>query len=99
MVLQTIIKIGRCDSVSADVYLKEHINLGYSSISNIFQIAGLLGNYTIDILNADGTVHESIETTGHFHTIDLTALPPGMYLISIQSNENVNVAYVTIIKF
>jgi len=77
VVLQTIIKIGGCDSVSADVYLKEHINLGYSSISNIFQIAGLLRDYTIDILNADETVHESIETTGHFHKIDLTALPAG----------------------
>jgi len=99
VVLQTIIKTSECEESTADICLDKNINVGYNPSTDEFQIAGLLGKYTIEILTAYGVVYEVINTTNYFHTIDLNDLPEGMYLISIQNKNNANVAYTTIIKF
>lgn len=99
VVLQNILTIGNCDNITADICLDANINIGYTFTGDEFQIAGLLGNYTIEILTAYGVVYDVINTTDYLHTIDLSILPEGMFLLSIQNKENENVAYVTIIKF
>lgn len=55
---------------------------------NTVEINGLLGNYTIEILNEDGTLFQSLTTSDSSIVIDISALPAGCYFIAIEHNTN-----------
>lgn len=53
-----------------------------------FKIEGLLGDYTIEILDATGAVFQTLTTSSNSLSVDISALPSGMYFISVANNTN-----------
>lgn len=64
--------------------------------SDIFEIQGTLENYTIEIIDNDGNATQPPLPTDDRIEINLQALPPGLYIIKIQ-NENNNLIHVELI--
>ncbi len=56
--------------------------------ANQFTITGELDLYQIEILNALGQVHQVINASGNTHTIDIDALPAGLYFVRVQNLNN-----------
>ena len=46
------------------------------------------GTYTVQIIDASGTIHETINFSGTSHTIDIISLPAGLYFLEIQDENN-----------
>lgn len=76
-------------AVAPDLFLSENrIAILPNPTDNIFEIQGLLGDYTIEILDASGNVYQSLNTTNSSLEIDITSLPAGLYFISVENNSN-----------
>ena len=61
-------------------------------------ISGLLSGYSIDILDANGQVHQSLNTTQSQIIINTASLPAGVYFLRIWNNSNSNLHIETMIK-
>ena len=51
-------------------------------------IDGLLGAYDIYVLDANGMAHQNLNTSASSLTLDITALPAGVFFISIRNKTN-----------
>jgi len=68
---------------NADVTLDEScITLHPNPTPGLFTVTGNLGNFDIDILNSNGTVYQQLSGNTEL-TVDLSALPNGLYYIRI----------------
>jgi len=66
--------------------------------TDVFEIEGLLSNYTIDILDAAGMVYQTVTNTGSRVEIDINDLPSGLYFIRIVNNANNTISMEKILK-
>jgi len=66
--------------------------------ADVFEIEGLLSNYTIDILDAAGMVYQTVTNTGSRVEIDINDLPSGLYFIRIVNNANNTMSMEKILK-
>jgi len=64
------------------------INIYHNPDPNVFTITGIDSSYTIQILDANGSVFQTLTTTDTELAIDITSLPAGMYFISIVNQNN-----------
>lgn len=84
---------------TANVFLDESGLSIYPNPSNeIFEIQGLLADYSIQILDATGNVYQTIISTESTIQINLMELPIGLYFVKITNNENTAVQLQKIIK-
>lgn len=65
---------------------------------SIFEITGLLSNYTIQILNENGTVYQTLPNTASYLEIDISALPPDFYFVFIENDTNHLISIQQILK-
>lgn len=63
-----------------------------------FTIKGNLSNYTIQVLDAAGNVHQNLTGSGQELTVDISSLPNGLYFISVVHQSNTNLCFQKIIK-
>ena len=57
--------------------------------NDIFEIRGNnLSEYTLQILDADGNVHQTLAPSGNYMEVDITALPAGLFFIYAENNSN-----------
>ncbi len=76
-------------STAVDVTLEQdNIQILPNPTDQIFEIQGLIGDYTIEILDYQGTLHQTITSTTNRVEIDLQSLPAGLYFIKIQNNSS-----------
>jgi len=95
-----IIAVYNTNTVSAtDVYLtKDDITLYPNPTANLFEIRGLIPLYTIEILDVNGNIHQTLTSAGSSLQIDINTLPSGLYFVSIYNNQNALVALEKILK-
>ena len=60
--------------------------------NNLYVLSGSLNSYTIDILDSDGAIVQSIVSNETEELIDLTTLPNGMHFLRMINNTNSNLA-------
>lgn len=65
---------------------------------NRFSISGQLDNYTIQIIDSNGSVYQTLTTVGNSLSIDISNLPAGLYLVSVTNIYNSNLELKIIIK-
>ena len=65
---------------------------------NYVQIEGALSDYQIKILDVNGATHQVINATGSLTTIDIQALPAGIFFVSILNANNGNLSMIMMIK-
>jgi len=58
--------------------------------SDTYTLNGVLSSYTIDILDSNGTIVQTLNPTGTEEIIDLTSLPMGLHLLRMMHNTNNN---------
>jgi hypothetical protein len=86
-------------SVNTQIYLESTgISIYPCPSSPHFQIEGLLTNYTLQILNVNGTVYQTLSPSSDISTVDIQALPSGIFFISVLNNANNNLHVVKMIK-
>jgi len=98
---QELILDGDCLTTAVpDIQIAEnYINIFPNPVVNQFTINGDLDLYQIDILNAAGQITQTINNVGNSHTIDITALPAGMYFVRVRNHTNSLLEVQKIIKF
>lgn len=77
-----------CDNLSSntDVDLKlDNLTLYPNPTSGFFQIRGMTGEYNIEILNADGSLFQNLNTSNPSLLIDISTLPMGLYFIKVEN--------------
>ncbi len=88
-----------CDLTSVDVELDEDcITLLPNPTDGIFEIVGLMADYNIKIVTANGSVIRSINCTANSHFIDISELPPGILFVQITNENNALISLEKIIK-
>ena len=86
-------------STVVDVLLEvDGLQLLSNPTDSIFEITGLLSNYTIQILNENSTVYQTLPNTGSYLEIDISALPPSFYFFFIENDTNHLVSIQQILK-
>lgn len=86
-------------TTSTDVLLEDNgICILPNPTEDIFEIAGLVGNYVIDILNNSGAVYQSLTTSNDRIEINIADLPSGLYFIRITNTANAAVSVEKILK-
>ncbi|NND05316.1 MAG: hypothetical protein HKN87_02960 [Saprospiraceae bacterium] len=91
--------------VTSEVITSAKFDLGSSSIelypcpaTDEVIIDGLLGDFNIYVLDANGMIHQNLNSSGTSLTLDITSLPSGVFFISIQ-NKAIGLLHVeTLIK-
>ena len=63
-----------------------------------FQIEGLLTNYTLQILNVNGSVYQTLSPSSDLISVDIQSLPSGIFFVSVLNNTNSNLHVVAMIK-
>lgn len=66
--------------------------------ADIFEIEGLLGDFTIQILDATGNIYQTLNGTGQRIEIHVQTLPSGLYFVHIVHNNAANLATQLILK-
>ncbi|NJK82621.1 MAG: T9SS type A sorting domain-containing protein [Saprospiraceae bacterium] len=67
-----------------DLLVKEpYFQIYPNPASNQFTISGALNLHQIEILNAKGQILQTILPNGNLHTIDISALPAGLYFLRL----------------
>ena len=88
--------------VNSDVITSAKFDLSSSSIefypcpaTDKVIIVGLLGNFSISInvLDANGIIHQNLNSNGTSLTLDITTLPVSEFFISIQNNSKRSFTY------
>lgn len=74
------------------------IELFPNPVVDQFTIKGNLSLYTIEILDISGQVYSVINNAGNSHTIDISNLPAGLYLIRVTHLTNNQLVFQKIIK-
>ena len=88
-----------CQLTSIDVELDAtSITLLPNPTEGIFEIVGLMEDYSIKVIAADGTVVKSVECTGHSGYIDISELPAGLLFVNITNKKNELISVEKIIK-
>ncbi|MCB0670230.1 MAG: T9SS type A sorting domain-containing protein, partial [Saprospiraceae bacterium] len=86
-------------STEAEIYLDQSsINIYPCPTDQFLQIEGLLSDYQISILDVNGTVFQTLNTSSSLLSVDLAGLPAGIFFISIFSNSHSNLSMVKMIK-
>ena len=81
------------DLSTASVTLEEDcLSIAPNPSNNIFRIDGISGTYTIEVLDQNGQLHQSLSNSTLPKDIFLHALPAGMYFIRIVNDSNTQVA-------
>lgn len=84
---------------TADIMLADDcITLHPNPTPGTLTINGILSHYTLDILDANGLVHQNLDTSDPTITVDLSTLPSGLYFIRLINNTNQNLSLQKIIK-
>ena len=87
-------------TTATDVQLDNaSITIYPNPVINQFTISGLLSSYQLEILNAQGQLHQTLSSSGTSVTIDLTDLPSGLYFVRISHQGNSDLCVRQIIKF
>lgn len=66
--------------------------------NNYFTVSGLMDNYTIQILDAAGAIVQTVTGLGSEVVVDVSDLPSGVFLISVQNDDLSDVYVHKIIK-
>ncbi len=66
---------------------------------DVFEIDGLLGQYTIQILDAAGSIHQTISNSQSRIEVHLADLPSGLYFIRVVNDLNSNIAIEKVLKY
>lgn len=66
---------------------------------NIFEIDGLLGDYSIDILDGNGAIYQTLSNMGDRVEVDIQGLPSGLYYIRIVNMTNQSISIEKVLKF
>lgn len=74
------------------------LQLNYSATDDLFEIQGLLANYTIQILDANDNVYQTLPNSGSSLVIDINTLPAGLYFVQIVNNTYNEVSLKKILK-
>lgn len=83
-----------------DIQVAEnYIEIFPNPVVNQFTIKGELDLYQIDILNAAGQVTQRINNVGNSPTIDVGALPAGLYFVSVRNLSNNLLEIQKIVKY
>ena len=86
-------------AVSTDVGLESSgISLYPNPVDSTFTITGLLGNYTIQVLDSLGQIHQDYPQNSGTIEINIASLPSGLYYIKIVDDLNVLVSMQLILK-
>lgn len=66
---------------------------------DIFEIDGLLGDYSIDILDGNGAIYQTLSNMGDRVEVDIQGLPSGLYYIRIVNMTNQSISIEKVLKF
>lgn len=66
--------------------------------NTLYTISGLLVNYNIDIIDANGNIYSSLDNTGSVISINTDTLPPGIYRVRVTDANNTTMCVEKIIK-
>ncbi len=87
------------DSLTSHIEATQNsIELFPNPTQNEFTVTGDLQNYQIEILNASGTLLQTVNSTNTSHTIDISELPQGLFFIKLSNLTNNNLVLQQIIK-
>lgn len=67
--------------------------------NSIYTVTGILEDYNINIIDATGSVYESIDSSDNAHSIDLSHLPVGTFLIRVSDPNDSQLCVEKIIKY
>ena len=98
---QELILDDYCLTTSApDIKASEnYIDIFPNPVVNQFTINGTLALYQIDIIDATGQIIQTVNNVGNSHTIDISALPFGLYFVSVRNLSNNLLEVQKIIKY
>ncbi len=98
---QALILENDCLATSTpDIQVAEnYIEIFPNPVVDQFTIKGNLDFYQIDILDAAGQITQTINNVGNAHTIDISALPAGLYFVRVRNLSNNLLEIQKIIKF
>ena len=83
-----------------DVYLEaDNISLYPNPTEDIFEIEGLLSDFSLKILDMQGNIFRTLDNTGSSLNIDISTLPSGLYFIEIYDEGNQAVYFRNILKY
>ncbi len=74
------------------------ITISPNPTEDYFYINGLLGNYTIHIIDAAGNIYQNLTNSASTIGVNIDTLPAGMYFVVIQHNDHSAVCTQKIIK-
>lgn len=75
------------------------IDILSNPVTDSFTINGLLGDYSLEIVDLNGNVHTTVSNLGNSRTIDMSDLPSGIWLIKIVQLSNNALCVEQIIKY
>jgi len=95
-----IIAVYSTNLISAvDVYLwDDEISLYPNPTKDLFEIRGPIKNFTIQILDSVGNVHQEMTSSSTDLNIDISDLPNGLYFVHIKNKINAKVFLDKIVK-
>lgn len=76
----------------------DHIRLFPNPTAGILHIEGQLDDYTIEILDRNSQVHQSLTGSSSPIQLDLNSLPDGVYILVLQHTSNEDLLCTTVIK-
>ena len=79
---------GSITSTNEAPVTNKHIHIYPNPVSTEFNISGDLDLYRIEVLNSAGQVHHFINPYGNIHTVDISTLPSGLYLVRVYNLNN-----------
>jgi len=93
------------DCSGADLLASVHLEVSESYIEiypnlvvNEFTIIGELGLYQIEVIDINSQVYQTLNSTGNITTIDVSAIPSGLYFIKVTNSTNNFIQVQKIIK-
>jgi len=77
------------DETTNDIYLDmSGISIFPNPVESTFTITGLLSDYSVQVLNSQGQVHQNYNQNSGTVEIDISGLPAGLYFVKIEHNSN-----------
>ena len=86
------------DITSVNEDILNQIQLFPNPALNELTIKGNLSLYQIELFDSVGRIHRNINPIGSTHTIDISSLPKGLYLVKISNKTNNLVEFQKIVK-